>query len=43
MPQAQKTFWTHTMELLGDAGHVKSCFDLSSNSANLNAPDGTPR
>jgi hypothetical protein len=25
------------MELLGDAGHVKSCFDLFSDSANLDA------
>jgi hypothetical protein len=22
--QAQKSFWTHTMELLGDVGHVES-------------------
>ena len=21
-----KSFWTHPMELLGDTGHVKSCF-----------------
>ena len=24
---AQKSFWTHPMELLGDVGHVESCFD----------------
>ena len=21
-----KSFWTHSMELLGDVGHVESCF-----------------
>jgi hypothetical protein len=26
VPQAQKSFWTHLMELLGDMGHVKSHF-----------------
>jgi hypothetical protein len=25
VPQAQKLFWTHPMELLGDMGHVVSC------------------
>ena len=24
---AQKSFWTHPMELLGDVGHVESCSD----------------
>ena len=24
---AQKSFWTHPMELLGDVGHVESHFD----------------
>jgi hypothetical protein len=24
----RKLFWTHPMELLGDVGHVESCFDL---------------
>ena len=24
---AQKSFWTHPMELLGDVGHVESRFD----------------
>ena len=23
---ARKWFWTHLMELLGDTGHVESCF-----------------
>jgi hypothetical protein len=23
VPQGEKTFWTHLMELLGDVGHVK--------------------
>jgi hypothetical protein len=27
VPQAQKLFWSHAMELLGDMGHVESCFD----------------
>jgi hypothetical protein len=26
VPQYQKWFWTHPMELQGDVGHVKSCF-----------------
>jgi hypothetical protein len=26
VPQAQKSFWTHPMELQGDGGHVKSRF-----------------
>jgi hypothetical protein len=26
---AQKSFWTHPMELLGDVGHVDSCFGPS--------------
>jgi hypothetical protein len=26
LPLAQKLFWTHPMELLGDVGHVESCF-----------------
>jgi hypothetical protein len=26
IPSAQKLFWTHLMELLGDVGHVKSSF-----------------
>jgi hypothetical protein len=26
VPQASKLFWTHSMELLGDVGHVESSF-----------------
>jgi hypothetical protein len=26
MYQSQKSFWTLPMELLGDVGHVESCF-----------------
>ena len=26
VPYAQKSFWTHPMELLGDVGHVEYCF-----------------
>jgi hypothetical protein len=25
--EAQKSFWTHPMELLGELGHVESHFD----------------
>jgi hypothetical protein len=28
VPQAQKSFWTHPIQHLGDAGHVESHFDL---------------
>jgi hypothetical protein len=37
VPQAQKSFWTHTMELLGDMGHIESYFSLFGDSANLDA------
>jgi hypothetical protein len=37
MPQAQKTFWMHMMELLGDLGHMESRFGLFGDSANLDA------
>ena len=26
VPWAQKLCWTHSMKLLGDVGHVESCF-----------------
>jgi hypothetical protein len=26
VPHAQKSFWTHPMVVLGDVGHVESCF-----------------
>jgi hypothetical protein len=35
IPQAQKSFWMHTTELLGDLGHVESRFCLFTDSANL--------
>jgi hypothetical protein len=28
VPQVQKSFWMHMMELLGDVGHVESRFGL---------------
>jgi hypothetical protein len=37
IPQAQKSFWTHMMELLGDLSHVESRFGLFPDSANLDA------
>jgi hypothetical protein len=37
VPSAQKSFWMHPMELLGDVGHVESCFCLFGDSANLDA------
>jgi hypothetical protein len=33
----RKSFWTHTMEQLGDVGHVASCFSVYGDSANLDA------
>jgi hypothetical protein len=35
IPQAQKSIWTHTMELLGDVGHVEARFGPSGDSVNL--------
>jgi hypothetical protein len=37
IPPAQKSFWTHMMQLLNDLGHVESRFCLFSRSANLDA------
>jgi hypothetical protein len=37
IPQAQKSFWTHMMELPGDLGQVESRFGLFADSANLDA------
>ena len=37
VPSAQKLFWTHSMELPGDMGHVESCFDPFGDSDNLDA------
>jgi hypothetical protein len=35
VPQAWKSFWTHTMEQLGDMGHVESLFDPFGDSVTL--------
>jgi hypothetical protein len=35
--QAQKLFWMHTMEQIGDVGHVESRFGTFRDSANLKA------
>jgi hypothetical protein len=37
IPQAQKSFRTHTMELLGDVGHVESYFIPFGDTDNLDA------
>jgi hypothetical protein len=37
VPQAQKLFWMHTMELLGDVHHVEARFVPFGYSANLDA------
>jgi hypothetical protein len=37
IPQAQKSFCMHTMELLSDVGQVESRFSLFEDSANLDA------
>jgi hypothetical protein len=34
---AQKSFWTHLVELLGDVGNVQARFGLFGDSANLDA------
>jgi hypothetical protein len=35
MPQAQKSFRTHPIELLGDVGHVESYFVLFGDSVSI--------
>jgi hypothetical protein len=35
--KAQKSFWTHPMELLGDVGHVESRFVPFGDNASLGA------
>jgi hypothetical protein len=35
VPWAQKSFWTHLMELLGDVDHVESRFSLIENSVSV--------
>ena len=37
VPLAQKSFWTHSMVLLGDEAQVDACFSLFGDSANLDA------
>jgi hypothetical protein len=37
VPWAQKSFWTHPMELLGDVGHVESHFSRFGDSVNIGA------
>jgi hypothetical protein len=37
VPQAQKSFWMHTMELLGDVCHVESYFIPFRDTDNLDA------
>jgi hypothetical protein len=35
--KARKSFWTHPMELLGDVGHLESCFGRFEDSVSLGA------
>ena len=37
IPEAQKSFWMHTMELLGGVGHVESHFGLFGDSVRVGA------
>jgi hypothetical protein len=37
IPQAQKSFWTHPIEDLGDVGHVKSNFGPFRDSVSIGA------
>ena len=37
VPLAQKSFWTHALELLGDVGHVESRFSLFGDSVSVSA------
>jgi hypothetical protein len=37
VPQAQTSFFTHPMELLGDVGHVESRFGPFGDSVNVSA------
>jgi hypothetical protein len=37
VPLARKFFWTHPMELLGDVGHVESCFSLIGDRVSISA------
>ena len=35
--KAQKSFWMHPMEHLGDVGHLEPCFDLFGHSVSVGA------
>jgi hypothetical protein len=37
VPRAQKSFWTHSMELLGDVGDVEPRFSLFGDSVSVSA------
>jgi hypothetical protein len=37
IPQAQKSFWTHPIEYLGDVGHVESHFGPFRDSVSIGA------
>jgi hypothetical protein len=37
VPQAQKSFWMHLMELLGDVGHMESHFGTFGDSVSVGA------
>jgi hypothetical protein len=37
IPQAQKSFWMHPMEILGDVGHMDSHFGLFGDSVSVGA------
>jgi hypothetical protein len=37
VPLAQKSFWTHSKEQLGDPGHVESHFGLHGDSVSVSA------
>ena len=37
VPEAQKSFWMHSMVPLGDEALVEACFGLFEHSANLGA------
>jgi hypothetical protein len=37
IPKALKLFWTHPMDLLGDVGHVESCYSLFVDSVSVGA------
>jgi hypothetical protein len=40
--EAQKLFWTNPMELLGDVGHVESCFGPFGDNNGAQSPPDIP-